>query len=104
MIKSLLLISTIILCSVTNANVTETRTYNQPPVITSEFLVEEKDQQYFANLPKDTDKIDIKTDYLGIKQFKEDTFNQDKIKKRFKNAWNKLQEDESTVNINYHHR
>ena len=58
----------------------ETRTYNQPPVITGEFIVEQEDQKELSKLTKDTDKIQIETDFLGLKKFKNETFDTMKIK------------------------
>ncbi len=103
MVKYSVLISAMVLSSVANANVSETRTYNQPPVITGEFIVEEADQRPLANLSKDTDTIQVESDFLGLKKFKNETFSQAKIKERFDKGWKKLREDESTVNSNKHH-
>lgn len=103
MIKYSLLITSILICSFTNANNGETRTYNQPPVISGEFIVEEADQRALANLPKDTDTIQVESDFLGLKKFKNETFSTKKIKERFDKGLKKLREDESTVNINKHH-
>jgi len=103
MVKYSVLITAIVLSSVANANVIETRTYNQPPVITGEFIVEEADQRPLANLSKDTDTIQVESDFLGLKKFKNETFSQAKIKERFDKGWKKLREDESTVNSNKHH-
>lgn len=103
MVKYSVLITAIVLSSVANANVNETRTYNQPPVITGEFIVEEADQRPLANLSKDTDTIQVESDFLGLKKFKNETFSKAKIKERFDEGWKKLREDESTVNSNKHH-
>lgn len=103
MVKYSLLISTILFCAVANANVKETRTYNQPPVETGEFIVEEPDQRHLANLSKDTDTIQVESDFLGLKKFKNETFSKEKIKERFDKGVKKLREDESTVNSNKHH-
>lgn len=103
MIKYSLLITSVLISTFANANVSETRTYNQPPVVTGEFIVEEADQRAVANLPKDTDTIHVESDFLGLKKFKNETFNQNKIKERFDKGWKKLREDESTVNTNNHH-
>lgn len=103
MVKYSVLFTAMILSSVANANVSETRTYNQPPVITGEFIVEETDQRPLANLSKDTDTILVESDFLGLKKFKNETFSQAKIKERFDKGWKKLREDESTVNSNKHH-
>lgn len=103
MVKYSVLITAMVLSSVANANVSETRTYNQPPVITGEFIVEEEDQRPLANLAKDTDTIQVESDFLGLKKFKNETFSQAKIKERFDKGWKKLREDESTVNSNKHH-
>lgn len=87
----------------TNANIQETRTYTQPPVITGEFIVNEPDQKHLANLPKDTDLIQVESDLFGIKRFKRDTFDASKIKERLNLGWKKLREDESTV-LEKHHK
>ncbi|MFX2257940.1 hypothetical protein V6380_14310 [Acinetobacter variabilis] len=102
MVKYSVLISAFVLCSVANANAIETRTYNQPSVVTGEFVVEEADQRPLANLSKDTDTIQVESDFLGLKKFKNETFSQAKIKERFNEGWKKLREDESTVKSNKH--
>ncbi|BBL22192.1 hypothetical protein [Acinetobacter radioresistens] len=80
----------------------ETRTYNQPPVITGEFEVEQPDQIHLANLTKDTETIEVESDFLGLKKFKRDTFDKSKIKERFDNGFTKLRDDEKTVKTNNH--
>lgn len=104
MVKYSVLITAMILSSIANANVSETRTYNQPLVITGEFIVEETDQKPLANLSKDTETIQVESDFLGLKKFKNETFSKAKIKERFVEGWKKLREDESTVNSNKHHK
>ncbi|EOZ8645483.1 hypothetical protein ACQWTT_001234 [Acinetobacter baumannii] len=79
------------------AKTEETRTYNQPPVVTGEFEVEQEDQKHLANLSKDTDSIQVESDFLGIKKFANDTFNKKKIKERFEQGVAKLREDESSL-------
>lgn len=103
MVKYSILITAMVISSVANANVSETRTYNQPPVNTGEFIVEEEDQRQLANLAKDTDTIQIESDFLGLKKFINETFSQAKTKERFDKGWKKLREDESTVNNNKPH-
>lgn len=102
MVKYSVLITAMFINTVANANVSETRTYSQPPIITGEFIVEEEDQRHLANLAKDTDTIQVESDFLGLKKFKNETFSQAKIKERFDKGWKKLREDESTVNSNQH--
>lgn len=97
MIKNIFLILITTLSSATFANTKETRTYNQPPVVTGEFEVEQEDQKHLAKLAKDTDTIQVESDFLGIKKFANETFNKKKIKERFDEGVAKLREDESSI-------
>lgn len=85
---------------IANANSYETRTYNQPPVITGEFEVEQPDQKHLSNLTKDTDTIEVESDFLGLKKFKRDTFDKTKIKERFDVGLAKLRDDQKSVDRN----
>lgn len=82
----------------TSIHAQETKTYNQPPVVTGEFVVEQEDQKQLAHLSKDTDQIHVESDFMGLKKFKNETFNTKKIQERFNEGWKKLREDESTLN------
>lgn len=75
----------------------ETMNYNEVPVITGEFEVEQKGQKQFANLPKDTPEIQVESDILGLKKFYENTFDTKKIKQRFSDGLERLQEPDSDV-------
>jgi hypothetical protein len=75
------------------------RTYNQPPVITGEFIVEQEGQKELSKLSKDTDQIEVESDFLGLKKFKKETFDTMKIKERYKEGLSKLREDESSTTI-----
>lgn len=86
-----------------SVNAEETRTYNQPPVITGEFTVEQEDQKALANLEKDTDKIHVESDFLGLKKFANETFNTQKIKQRYDEGLSKLREDESSIKSGERH-
>lgn len=97
MIKNIFLILITTLSTATFANIEETRTYNQPPVVTGEFEVEQEDQKHLAKLAKDTDTIQVESDFLGIKKFANETFNKKKIKERFDEGVAKLREDESSI-------
>lgn len=77
----------------------QTRTYSQPPVITGEFVVEQEDQKELSKLSKDTDKIQVESDFLGLKKFKKETFDTLKIKQRYQEGLAKLREDESSTTI-----
>lgn len=102
MFKYHLTVLALVLCSTVHANPYETRTYSQPPVNTEEFIVEQADQVHLANLTKDTETIEIESDFLGIKQFKRDTFDITRIKERFNNGFAKLRQDDKTVQSNKH--
>lgn len=97
MTKYIILILIASSTTLTFAKTEETRTYNQPPVVTGEFEVEQEDQKHLANLSKDTDSIQVESDFLGIKKFANDTFNKKKIKERFEQGVAKLREDESSL-------
>ena len=102
MVKYLVLITAMVINTVANANVSETRTYSQPPIITGEFIVEEEDQRHLANLAKNTYTIQVESDFFVLKKIKNETFSKAKNKDRFDKGWKKLREDESTVNSNQH--
>ncbi|NNH77393.1 hypothetical protein HLH17_06860 [Acinetobacter sp. ANC 5380] len=82
----------------------ETMKYNEVPVITSDFEVEQAGQKQFVDLAKDTKEIQIENDFLGLEKFYKGTFNQEKISQRFKNGVNKLKESESNVVVDKNYK
>lgn len=94
-LKYIPLFLSIITCSSSFA--IEVKTYNQPPVNKHEFVVEQAGQQELSKLEKNTDQIQLTTNFLGLKEFYRDTFNKQKIKDRFNDGVDKIKQDNNST-------